>query len=412
VRSKETLPVCIVGAGPVGMVCALALHRRGVPVVVLEAEPAPVKDQRAASTQPPTIEMLAELGLLDRIMERGLVSTAFRFFDRISGTMVAEFDCGHLAGDTPFPFVLQHEQFKLVDTILRLMEGTAGFTVRFSSRFLAHQETGSGISLSVETGAGTERLDASYLIGCDGGHSAVRRSAQIAFEGFTFPEKFIKIGTTFDFQAAGRDFCFRNYFSDPDEWCNLFKVRGDGPPGIWRCVFPCRVGETDEDALSPRGCEARLHKFFPDFSDFEVAYRSIYSVSQRVAATFRASRVLLAGDAAHVNNPIGGLGMNGGIHDVVNLAPKLADVWHGIADDDALDLYSRQRRRAQHDFVQAQTIRNKRELEEKDPAVRRRNLDELKRVSESPARARDFLLSATLMSSLRTVAVGGGGGEA
>ena len=406
-RSKETLPICIVGAGPVGMVCALALHRRGVPVVVLEAESAPVKDQRAASTQPPTIEMLADLGLLDRIMERGLVSTAFRFFDRISGTMVAEFDCGHLAGDTPFPFVLQHEQFKLVDTILGLMDGAPGFTVRFSSRFLGHQETGSGVSVSVETQEGAKRIDASYLIGCDGGHSAVRRSAQIAFEGFTFPEKFIKIGTTFDFQAAGRDFCYRNYFSDPHEWCNLFKVRGDGPPGIWRCVFPCRVDESDEDALSRGGCEARLHKFFPGFSNFEVAYRSIYSVSQRVAAMFRAGRVLLAGDAAHVNNPIGGLGMNGGIHDVVNLAPKLADVWHGAADDDVLDLYSRQRQRAQHGFVQAQTIRNKRELEERDPALRSRNLDGLRRVSESPARARDFLLSATLISSLRTIATVG-----
>jgi 3-(3-hydroxy-phenyl)propionate hydroxylase len=113
---------------------------------------------------------------------------------------------------------------------------------------------------------------------------------------------------------------------------------------------------------------------------------------------------LLAGDAAHVNNPIGGLGMNGGIHDVVNLAPKLADVWDGTADDDVLDLYTRQRRRAQQDFVQAQTIRNKRELEEKDPRVRAGNLEELKRVAETPARAREFLLNATLMSSLRTVA--------
>ena len=402
--ARETKPVVIIGAGPVGMVAALALHRRDVPVVVLEAEAAPVKDQRAASTQPPTIEMLAALGLEAKIMERGLVSTSFRFFDRISGARVAEFDCGLLKDDTPFPFVLQHEQFKLVDTILKMMAGVPGWTVRFRARHVAHEQSGDGVSVSFETPDGTETIEASYLIGCDGGHSSVRRAAGIAFEGFTFPEKFIKIGTTFDFQRAGRDYVFRNYFSDPDEWCNLFKVRGDGPPGIWRCVFPCRIGESDEAALSPEGCEARLHKFFPDFRDFEVAYRSIYSVSQRVAETFRKGRVCLAGDAAHVNNPIGGLGMNGGIHDAMSLAPKLADVWRGHADSAELDLYTRQRRRAQHDFVQEQTIRNKRELEEKDQAVRARNLDALRRVSEDPARARDYLRRATLIDSLKTVA--------
>ena len=91
---------------------------------------------------------------------------------------------------------------------------------------------------------------------------------------------------------------------------------------------------------------------------------------QRVAATFRKGRVLLAGDSAHVNNPIGGMGMNGGIHDGINLADKLARVIHGEADDDLLDLYSRQRRHAAVKYVQAQTIANKRLMEERDPAVR------------------------------------------
>jgi 3-(3-hydroxy-phenyl)propionate hydroxylase len=403
-RAKETRPVCIVGAGPVGMVCALALHRRDVSVIVVEAEPSPVKDQRAASTQPPTIEILAELGLLDRILERGLISTSFRYFDRITGAMVAEFDCGHLKDDTPYPYVLQHEQFKLVDTILGVLRGQPGFAVRFSTRYVGHAQSDSGVTVELETPGGIERIEAAYLVGCDGGHSAVRRNAEIAFEGFTFPEKFIKIGTTFDFQSVGRDFVYRNYFSDPEEWCNLFKVRGDAPPGVWRCVFPCRVGESDEAALSPEGCEARLHKFFPGFSNFAIAYRSIYSVSQRVAATFRTGRVLVAGDAAHVNNPIGGLGMNGGIHDVASLAPRLAAVWHGTADDNELDAYTRQRRQAQHDFVQAQTIRNKRELEERDPEIRQRNLEQLKRTADNPATARQFLLHATLIQSLRTVA--------
>jgi 3-(3-hydroxy-phenyl)propionate hydroxylase len=401
---KETRPVCIVGAGPVGMVCALALRRLDVPVIVVEGEPAPVKDQRAASTHPPTTEILAGYGLEPQLMERGLVSTTFRYFDRVTGELVCEFDCGSLKDDTRYPFVLQHEQFKLVDTILKVLKGDPGFQVRFSTRYGSHEQTGSGVKVTVQAEGKDETIEASYLVGCDGGHSSVRRNTGIDFQGFTFPEKFIKIGTTFDFMSVGRNYVYRNYFSDPDEWCNLFKVNGDGPPGVWRCVFPCRVGESDEEALSPEGLERRLHKFFPGFSNFEIAYRAIYNVSQRVAATFRKGRVMIAGDASHVNNPIGGMGLNGGIHDVANLVPRLAALWHGRGDEASLDQYTRQRQKAQHDYVQAQTIKNKRELEEKDPVTRRKHLDELKRTAETPELARKFLLGATLIQSLKTAA--------
>src|SRR5271154_3976414 len=133
-RKAEQLPVLIVGAGPVGAVCAFGLWRRGVPVVMVDAEPAPVMDQRAASTQPPTLEILVDLGLYEKALARGLVSPVFRYFDRVTGQRVTEFDCALLKDDTPYPFVLQHEQFKLVDTILGEVAGQADFTVRFASK--------------------------------------------------------------------------------------------------------------------------------------------------------------------------------------------------------------------------------------------------------------------------------------
>jgi 3-(3-hydroxy-phenyl)propionate hydroxylase len=403
-RKVERLPVAVIGAGPVGATCAFGLWRRGIPVVLLEAEPAPVIDQRAASTQPPTLEILAELGLYEKALARGLVSPTFRFFDRLTGERIAEFDCGLLRDDTPYPFVLQHEQFKLVDTILKTVAGEADFAVRFSAKLAGFSQGADDVALDVEGPDGRESLRASYLIGCDGGRSTVRKLADIAFEGFTYPEKFIKIGTTFDFLSIGRDYCFRNYFSDPDEWCNLFKVKGDGEPGIWRAIFPSRVGETDDEALSDVGMRARLTKFFPGNADWAIAYSAIYAVNQRVAETFRKGRVLLAGDAAHVNNPIGGMGMNGGIHDAANLYERLAPVWRGAADDSELDVYSRQRRKAQLDFVQQQTIRNKKQLEERDPARRREHLDVLKRIGDTPALARDFLRNATLINSVHAAA--------
>jgi 3-(3-hydroxy-phenyl)propionate hydroxylase len=124
-------------------------------------------------------------------------------------------------------------------------------------------------------------------------------------------------------------------------------------------------------------------------------------VHQRVAKRFRSGRAILAGDAAHVNSPIGAMGMNSGVHDAFNLADKLVAILRGEAADDVLDRYERQRRHVAVQHTQAQTIRNKRLLAEADPSVRKRNQDELRRTAEDPARARAFLLRASLIESLR-----------
>src|SRR5262249_16885993 len=231
--------------------------------------------------------------------------------------------------------------------------------VRFSHAVTGLRETADGVEVAYTSPDGEGRLAASYVIGCDGGRSTVRKLGGIEFEGFTYPERFIKIATTFDFGTVNRDLVLRNYFSDPDEWCNLFKVRGKRPPGLWRAIFPVSNDEPDEVALSAERIEARLQKFFPKPGRYYVEYVNVYPVSQRVAATFRKGRVLLAGDAAHVNNPIGGMGMNGGIHDGINLADKLARVIKGEAGEELLELYSRQRHHAAVKYVQTQTIANK-----------------------------------------------------
>jgi 3-(3-hydroxy-phenyl)propionate hydroxylase len=257
-----------------------------------------------------------------------------------------------------------------------------------------------GVTIINEIGE-TEHLRARYLVGTDGGRSAVRHLADIAFEGFTWPERFVKIATTFDFGASGRGYCTRNYFSDPVEWLNLFKVKGDGS-GIWRGVFPVPADESEQGATSTEGVQRRLQQVYRKRGDYEVTHHSLYTVHQRVAATFNKGRVLLAGDSAHVNNPIGGLGMNSGIHDAINLAEKIGDIWRGRAAPSVLDRYSRQRREAQTDFVQAQSIANKQALEEKDPMVRRKRLDHLRRMSEDVSLHKQYLYRSLMFDSLRT----------
>lgn len=386
------------------MVCAVALFQRGVPVTVLESEPAPVKDQRAATIHPSTLEMLDDLGITEKIAPHSLVSSTYRFHDRPTGEVVAEFDLDRLKDEIRFPYVLQYEQYKLTALLAAEYAGEPDFDVRFSHTVTGLTETAAGIEVTYSSPAGIKRMPATYVIGCDGGHSTVRRLADIDFEGFTYPERFIKIATSFDFETVNPNLSYRNYFSDPDEWANMFKVPGESPAGLWRVIVPLRDNEDDATALAPERVADRLHKLFPTAGTCPIEYANVYGVNQRVAVTFRKGRILLAGDSAHVNNPIGGMGMNGGIHDAINLADKLAQVLDGQATDDLLDLYSRQRRHAAVNYVQAQTIANKKLMEERDRRVRQQNFDNLRRSAEDLDSARAYMRRAALFDSLQDAA--------
>jgi len=228
----------------------------------------------------------------------------------------------------------------------------------------------------------------------------VRKRSEIAFDGFTWPERFIVLTTPFDFEAE-RGYSYRSYFAEPGAWCNCFKVSADGPPGLWRTVFPTEPSEDDAAVMSDRGVQGRIQRFFPEPRSYDIVHRNLYVTHQRVAATFRKGRVLLAGDAAHVNNPIGGMGLNGGIQDAVNLADKLIGILLGGESDRSLDLYDLQRRTVATEFVQEQSIANKKRLEERDPRTRQKNLEELTRIAEEPERARQFLLRTAMISSQR-----------
>ena len=401
---QKNARVVVVGAGPVGMVCALALNRRGIPVTVFEAEPEPPVEQRAATIHPSTLEMLDELGVTQKIIPLGMVSTAYRFHDRVTNTVVAEFNLDLMKGEFRFPFALQYEQYKMTASLAAEYANGGDFDVRFSHAVTGLTQTADRVDVDVSMPDGPITVRADYVIGCDGGRSTVRKFAGVEFEGFTYPERFIKIATPFDVATLNPNLVLRNYFSDPNEWCNLFKVRGEEPAGLWRAIFPVQERESDETALDPGRIEERLQKFFPKPGRFETKYVNVYGVHQRVASSFRAGRVLLAGDSAHLNNPIGGMGMNGGIHDGINLAEKLAKVIHGEASDSLLDLYDRQRRHAAVKYVQAQTIANKRLMEERDLTVRQKNFDELRKTAANPETARSYMRRAALFDSLRDAA--------
>jgi len=397
--SLSERPILIAGGGPVGVITALALARQALPVHVFEAGTKVNDAPRAATTHAATLEMLEQLGLIEEVIRRGLVEPLFRIWDRSTGKLVAEFDFGNLKNDTRYPFAVQYEQHKLANLAIERLRAFPHATVEFSAHVRSISQSGDAVEIMIETAAGTRTVEGSYLIGADGGRSTIRKSLNIAFEGYTHPERFLILTTPFD---IGTRFpgCTRNYLSHPEDWCAFFKVSGDDGTGLWRVLSSTRLDQTEAELFDDQAVEHRLQKFIPKEGRYEVVHRNLYNVHQRVAASFRKGRVFLAGDAAHVNNPLGGLGLNFGIHDAIELAGLLGRVFRREASADILDLYDRHRRPLNIEFVQQQTIANKKRMEEKDPLARAKNFEELAATAADPVAHRAYLLRASLLGTL------------
>lgn len=395
---KRSNRVIVVGAGPVGLLVALALARQDVPVVVLESAPALTHDLRAGTFHPPSLEMMAPYGITDEMHRIGLPVRHWQLRDRREG-VIAQWDLELLRGETPYPYRLHLEQHRLTPILYDKARAMANVEVRFGSTVTDVGQDGERAWADVETAAGRERVEGAWLVGCDGGRSAVRKSLGVEMDGFTWPERFVVVSTRYDFARHG--ITHNAYVADPDQWAAVFKMPDEAGAGLWRVAFPVPPDEADEITLAPDEVERRMQYFVARPERYEIRYKSIYKVHQRVAQAFRRGRCLLAGDAAHLNNPLGAFGLNGGIHDAINLAGKLGPVCRGEAAAALLDRYERQRRTVNIEYVQEGSIRNLQLLAERDPAARRRRFDEIRQAHADPELAKAFLLRSSMIASVR-----------
>ncbi len=372
---EMTTQVVVAGAGPVGTVAAFLLAEQGIDVVLLETGSDCALDLRASTFHPPTLEMLDQFGITEKLIAKGLKAPIYHWRERQTGEVI-DFDLSEIADVTRYPFRVQCEQYHLSRMLSEAVRQSDGTEVLFNHRLIGFDQNAAGIEVFAEAPLDIVKIKADFLIGADGGNSIVRKWLDLEFDGFTYPEKFLCFTTTEPLETHLPDLALVNYVSDPEEWMVLLRV-----PSLWRVLVPAEESQDDGLLKSDANKNAVFDRLTGNGERVETAHRTIYRVHQRVAKSFVEGRVAIIGDAAHLNNPIGGFGMNSGIHDAFNLCQKLDRAYnHGADAAQMLSAFDRQRRTTTHDFIQAQTIKNKKFLQAGDGqhALRRAELENIR----------------------------------
>jgi 3-(3-hydroxy-phenyl)propionate hydroxylase len=396
-RPEMRQHVIIVGAGPVGLVTANLLVDEGIAISLVETCADLPRDLRASTFHPPTLDMLERFGVVETMIEQGLVCPTWQFRDRNEG-VVATFELSRLSSETDHPYRLQCEQWRLGELLYARLQANPLATIRLDTKAVAARQNVDSVELEVRLpDGGNETITGTFLVGADGIGSVARNAIGAEFDGITIPELFLTMSTTYDFRQTMPDLSNISYLSDPREWYVLIRTAK-----VWRALFPVDAALEDKDVTSPERGEQLLQRAVPRSQPYEVTHRTAYRVHERVASTYVQNRMMIAGDAAHVNNPLGGMGLNGGIHDAFNLSRKLIEVIRG-APIETLQRYSRQRRKVALDVVQQTTLRNRSILNTREPGARQAYYDDLRRTVEDPEKHRAYLMRTSMIQSLRDI---------
>jgi len=378
--------VVVAGAGPVGLVAALALARAGVAVALLEKRDALNAASKASTFHPPTLEILAALGVLDEVIAQGEVVRRIQY--RTPDGPFAEFSMSDLAPRTAYPFRLHLEQARVTPVMLARFAAMPGARVMLGTEFAGVEQRGDGVVVRARRGDGGEvELRARYLVGADGAHSAVRRALGIAFEGAAYPHKILRVMTTDDLDAVLPGIAPVTYLFNAPRSISFLRM-----PDCWRIIL--RVPDSVDDATAMRDdwLGERLVEVLPSWTRLpSIAGRDVYGVSRRVASRYAEGAAFLAGDSAHVTNTRGGMNMNCGMHDAFALAGAMATALRG-GDPACVARASGERRRVAEEMLIPRT----------DRAVAGGDawLEKIRATAASPADASAYLATAAMLDML------------
>ena len=398
--------VVVIGAGPVGLTTALALATKGRRVLVVEQRESLDDRLRASTFHPPTLDMLGTLGVANQLVDRGLRVPIYHV-RQFETDERAVFDLSLIAHRTDFPFRLQCEQAELCRILCSKLQRepklSALCEIRFGWRFSSCRQSSTSVTVQLERDREPERrVDCHYLVGADGGSSAVRASVDIGFAGETYDHASLLVTTDFPFDEHIDELAPVTYFWSRRGPFALLQL-----PDCWRASLYPRAGDDLESISDAKTIQSELARIAgtthsSHSSGFNVLAKNPYRVHARCAETFRRQRVLLAGDAAHLNPPNGGMGMNGGIHDAMLLGSTLDRVLDG-ASDELLDDYDSKRRSLASRAIIPQAKANRRRMSTRSPHEQQQRLRELQEIASDSKRCAAFLLRSSMIEGLDSI---------
>jgi 2-polyprenyl-6-methoxyphenol hydroxylase-like FAD-dependent oxidoreductase len=371
-------PVLVVGAGPTGLLLAAELQRREVPCVLIDERSGPQHWDRATVVHPRSLELFESLGLSERFLDVGTPQRGAKVHS--SGDVLGAFDLSGCGSSYPYSLGVSEE---VTESILTEYLGAQGGEVARSSRLIGLTARADGVTAEVDRDGERIQMDASWVVGCDGLHSPTREGSGIGFDGHELAAPWAVFDATLDPWTEVFDLTFVYLEAVPVILTAL-------PGRRWRVYLRPSSPESDlvADATST------IRRYYPSVSFVDVENPTRFHCHTKVATTFRAGRVLLAGDAAHLCSPAQGHGMNTGLQDAANLAWKLALVHKGWADPALLDSYEAERLPVARtiglegdDFEQAELATDANERKDRDRSMRAMLADPTARQHEIVAEA-------------------------